>query len=273
MNFDVLNERCPNKTAFITGAGSGLGHAFVKLLSQNGWTLHLSDMNSNSLSQSVESLHNQESIHLHELNVANLGAYEEVVQKALKVSPAIDLLINNAGIGDGSLFHDYRPEDWERMIQVNLMGTYYGCHLLVPHMQQIQNGMIINIGSAAGFMNAPGMSAYNVSKAAVYSLSETLLHELKTDHIHVAVLTPTFFKTNVMSQSTGPVIFKNFVDKQMKYSTTNADEVAAVTLTQAAKGTFQIIHPKEARRNHFIKKWFPKLVDKQFEKLLHKFKG
>ena len=272
MTLDQLNDQYPNKTAFITGAGSGLGLAFAGLLSQNGWTLHLSDINFESLAQTRESLGTSD-VHLYELDVADLAAYQKVAEQVFQHQKPVDLVINNAGIGDGSLFHEYKPEDWERMIQINLMGTYYGCHVFVPHLKEQKRGLIINIGSAAGFMNAPGMSAYNVSKAAVYSLSETLWHELKGDNIHVAVLTPTFFRTNVMSQSTGPLIFRNFVDKQMKYSTTNADEVAAVTLSQAAKGKFPIIHPKEARRNHFVKKWMPGIVDRQFEKLLHKFKG
>ncbi len=271
MELKLLNEKYPNKTAFVTGAASGLGHAFARLLYENGWTLHLTDMNLKELTSSVDSF-DKEKLHLHEFNVADKKAYEDVVKTVFEVTPYVDVLINNAGIGDGSLFHEYPMVDWERMIQVNLMGTYYGCHFFAAKMRDYQKGLILNIGSAAGFMNAPGMSAYNVSKAAVYSLSETLYHELKGDQVHVCVLTPTFFKTNVMSQSTGPVIFKNFVDKQMKYSTTNADEVARITLQQASEGKFQVIHPKEARRNYMIKKWMPRLIDKQFAKLLLKFK-
>ena len=120
-------------------------------------------------------------------------------------------------------------------------------------------------------MNAPGMSAYNVSKAGVYSFSETIYHELRSKNIHVSVVTPTFFQTNIAKGAFGSPKFAAFAEKQMKYSKTNADEMAEVVLTQAAKGKFQIIHPTDARRNFFLKKWFPKLVQKQFDKMVVKF--
>lgn len=122
-------------------------------------------------------------------------------------------------------------------------------------------------------MNVPGMSAYNASKAGVYAFSETLYHEYRAMGIHVSVGTPTFFKTNIMSNASGSVQFANFAEKQMQHSKTNADEMAGVILTQAAEGKFQIIHPKDARRSHFIKKWMPGLVNKQFEKMMKQFRS
>ena len=168
------------------------------------------------------------------------------------------------------LFHDYPLDQWERMIRIDLLGVYYGCHYFLPFIEA-QKGMIVNIGSAAGFMNAPGMSAYNAAKAGVYSLSETLYHELKPKGVHVSVVTPTFFQTNIMNDASGSQKFVNFAQKQMKYSTTNSEEMVEVVLTESAKGKFHIIHPKEARKAFFFKKWFPKKVGKQFEKMMAKF--
>ena len=260
------------KHAFITGAGSGLGKEFAKQLATEGWELHLADLDLKTLEE-VSNEMDQNSIHLYHLNVADKIQYEQVAQDVIKRAPSIHLVINNAGIGDGNFFHEYKMEDWEHMIHVNLMGTYYGCHFFVPKMLEQKSGLIINVGSAAGFMNAPGMSAYNVSKAGVYAFSETLYHELKSDQIHVSVLTPTFFKTNVMSRAKGSGRFKSFAAKQMEYSKTNAQEVAKITLQQAFRKKFQIIHPSEARRHYFIKKWFPKLIAKEFEKLVRKMKA
>ncbi|WP_281986822.1 SDR family NAD(P)-dependent oxidoreductase [Aquimarina aggregata] len=270
MKLEKLNTSYPNKSAFITGAGSGLGLAYAKLLAKNGWTLHLSDINRETLEQSSQSLEGAATVHLYTLNVSDTNEYSNVFNKVQEHSPKVDLLINNAGIGDGALFENYELENWERMIRINLLGTFYGCHHFVPMMQKQQNGLIINIGSAAGFLNGPGMSAYNVSKAGVYSLSETLYHELKSSNIHVSVVTPTFFKSNVMQSAKGSQDFKAFAEKQMKYSKTNADELAEVSMHEASKGKFQIIHPYDAKRNHFFKKWFPKLVEKQFEKMMAK---
>ncbi len=270
MKLEKLNTTYPNKCVFITGAGSGLGAAYAKVLAKNGWTLHLADINREALEQSSQALEGAIAVHLYTLNVSDIDEYSKIYAKVQEKAPQIDVLINNAGIGDGSLFKDYDAENWERMIKINLLGTFYGCHHFVPMMVQQKSGLIINIGSAAGFLNSPGMSAYNVSKAGVYSLSETLYHELKPSNIHVSVVTPTFFKSNVMQSSKGSPEFKVFAEKQMKYSKTTAYELAEISLNEASKGKFKIIHPADARRNHFLKKWFPKLVEKQFEKMMVK---
>jgi len=269
MELKTLHKKYPNKTAFITGAGSGLGLAFAKLLAENNWTLHLSDINITSLENNSSSFQKAKEVYNYALDVSNKEQYAQVQQQVLANLESLDLLINNAGIGDGLLFKDYPIEKWEKMIEVNLMGTYYGCHFFTPQLLKQQKGLILNVGSSAGFMNAPGMSAYSVSKAAVYSLSETLYHELKLKNIHVSVLTPTFFKTNIMENASSKV-FKGFAEKQMKYSKTNADEVARITLEQASKGKFQIIHPTDARQKFFYKKWLPKLVEKQYFKMMQK---
>lgn len=266
-----LNTKYPGKTAFITGAGSGLGASFAKLLSVNGWNLHLSDIELASLDEVKSQMEGSGSVYLYSLDVSSKIGFEKVVEEVRKNTNKIDLLINNAGIGDGELFQNYKIDHWERMIHVNLMGVYYGTHYLLPFLLDNGSGLIVNIGSAAGFMNAPGMSAYNVSKAGVYAFSETLYHELKSKKIHVSVVTPTFFRTNIMSQAHGSEVLIHFAEKQMQHSTTNAEEMASIVLTKSAKGMFQILHPKEARKGYFFKKWFPGLVSKQFEKMMIRF--
>jgi len=269
MNLNKLNQEYPGKTAVVTGAGSGLGVEFARILSANGWKLHLTDLNLEPLEKLKESLGGKE-VHTYAFDVSDRLSYERVSKEILEKAKNTDLLINNAGIGDGDFFQQYELENWERMIRINLLGTYYGCHYFAPYLINNKRGTIINIGSAAGFMNTPGMSAYNVSKAGVYSLSETLFHELKHYNIHVAVAMPTFFKTNIVNETKGSPAFRSFAEKQMKYSTTNAQEMANIVLSKASNKVFQIIHPKEARRNHFIKKWFPGLVSKEFEKMVKK---
>ncbi|CAM1345440.1 SDR family NAD(P)-dependent oxidoreductase [Tenacibaculum amylolyticum] len=270
MELTKLNSKFPNKCAFITGAGSGLGTAFAKLLAANHWTLHLSDINEATLSETSELLAHQTTVYTYILDVSNRNQYEQVHQKVIRNSPQIDLVINNAGIGDAALFKEYTLANWEKMIHINLLGTFYGCHFFTPTLLSQQSGLIINVGSAAGFMNSPGASAYNVSKAGVFSLSETLYHELKPHNVHVSVVTPTFFKTNLMDGANGSKRLKNSAEKQMKHSKTNAHKVAATALIEAAKGTFQIIHPSNAKRMYFLKKWFPSFINKQYKKMMEK---
>jgi NAD(P)-dependent dehydrogenase (short-subunit alcohol dehydrogenase family) len=109
-----------------------------------------------------------------------------------------ELLINNAGIGAGGVPVGEAPlEDWQRTLGTNLWGVIHGCHVFVPRMREQGRGGIINVASAAGFTAAPGMAAYNVSKAGVVSLSETLAAELSGSGITVTVLCPTFVRTNI----------------------------------------------------------------------------
>lgn len=272
MELTQLNRLLPGKRAFITGGASGLGAAFAQLLAKNGWILHVADINREALEATSSAWTGAAELHLYALDVRDNAQYQAVARDVLATSECVDLLINNAGVGDGALFHNYEVAHWERVIAINLLGTMYGCHHFVPGMRQQQNGLVINIGSAAGFLNVPGMSAYNVSKAGVHSLSETLYHELKSSRVHVSVAMPSFFQSNVMQQSTSSAGFKKFAEKQMKYSKTNATELAGIILQKSAQGQFRIVHPQDARRNFFLKKWFPKRVEKQFEKMMARFK-
>lgn len=268
-----LNSKYPNRTAFITGAASGLGAAFAGILAENAWSLYLTDINIASLEELKSKLEGAKEVHTYKLDVSDKLSFTQVIEEIRKSTSQVDVVINNAGIGDGEFFQDYKPDLWERMIHINLMGVFNGCHHFVPWMIEQSGGTIINIGSAAGFMNAPGMSAYNASKAAVYALSETLYHELKGKDIHLSVVTPTFFKTHIMSQAQGSPKFVQFAEKQMHHSTTNAEEMAQVALAHAASGKFHIIHPKEAKWAFLFKKWFPSLVSKKFERMMEKFQS
>ena len=109
-----------------------------------------------------------------------------------------DLVINNAGIGAGGRPVGEAPlAEWERTLGVNLWGVIHGCHVFVPRLREQDRGGVINVASAAGFAAAPGMAAYNVTKAGVVSLSETLAAEFSGTDLAVTVLCPTFVRTNI----------------------------------------------------------------------------
>jgi NADP-dependent 3-hydroxy acid dehydrogenase YdfG len=272
MIFERLNKKYPSKTVFITGAASGLGECFARLFAQNNWTLHLSDIEIDKLSLLVDSLNiGKEKIFTHTLDVCNINQFKETVDQIYQ-SGTIDVLINNAGIAGGDLIEKHDPELWYKMIEVNLFGVFNGTRCVLPYMKNKNCGLIINIGSAAGFMNIPGASAYNASKAAVFSLSETLKYEMLETEIKISVVTPTFFKTNLIEKAQGNKASLKFVENQMKHSTTTSMKVAEYIISQAEKEKFHIIFPFDAKRNFFIKKWFPFYIDKLYLKLLKKIK-
>ena len=102
MMLNGLNEKLPGKKAFITGAGSGLGAAFTKVLAQNEWELYLADINIRSLEEVKASLPNKAKVHLFELNIADRLNFEKVSESIKSITNEMDLVINNAGIGDGN---------------------------------------------------------------------------------------------------------------------------------------------------------------------------
>jgi len=256
----TLSKTYPQKRAFITGAASGLGKALCLLLSKDGWTIGISDINEEALAETTRLITEQggRAISFH-LDVADHEQYREVAARFLAETKGIDLLINNAGVGDGSVFGEYSLENWHWMIGINQMGVIYGCHHFVPVMKQAKSGHIVNIASAAAFVPSPNMAAYNVTKAAVRALSETLRMELTPSNIKVSVVMPTFFKTNIMQYSRSDEEMKAAAVKMMEKSGKEASDIAHEVLVKAGKGKLNIILPGQARFLYFMRRFFPSL--------------
>lgn len=265
----LLSQKFPQMRVFITGAASGLGREFSLQLAKDGWTLGLSDINEENLEQvKQEVIEEGGKAHTYLLDVANREQYHDVAYDFIKDAGGIDLLINNAGVGDGAPFQNYDLKNWDWMIGINQMGVVHGCFFFIPKMIDQKGGHIINIASAAAFSNAPFMSAYNVTKAAVRSLSETLYNEMKPYNIGVSAVMPTFFQTNIMQSARGPKNNQIYARKMMERSSTNATEVAIEILTKAGKGKKEIILPSESRKSYFVKRFLPKLFESRIEKLV-----
>src|SRR6185437_8230689 len=115
------------------------------------------------------------------------------------VDRPVDLVVNNAGVSSAGSVGELPVEDWRWTLEVDLFGVIHGCHTFVPVMKAQGHGRILNVASAAGLLNPPFMGAYNVAKAGVISLSETMEAELVGTDVKVTVVCPTFFKTNIVN--------------------------------------------------------------------------
>jgi short-subunit dehydrogenase len=258
-----LSKTFPKKRAFITGAGGGLGRVLSLELAGNGWTIGISDISEAGLKETASLIEKAGGKAIvYKLDVADSDRYAAVAKEYLSVTGGIDLLINNAGVGDGGVFGEYAVENWKWIVGINQMGVIYGCHNFVPTMKQQKSGQIINIASAAGFAALPSMSPYNVTKAAVISLSETLYSELKGENVNVSVVCPTFFKTNVMQHSRGDEAQKKAGQKMVDKSGIEPIEIAQKVLSEAGKKTFYIVHPFSAKVLFSVKRLFPTMVIK-----------
>ncbi len=265
----------PKKRAFITGAASGLGKAFCLELAKDGWTIGMSDINITNLESCVAEVTEAGGKPiLFPLDVSDKDQYQKVATEFLQIAGGIDLLFNNAGVGDGGGFEEYALENYEWMVSINQMGVVYGCYYFIPAMKKQGSGHILNTASAAAIGCAPTMGAYNMTKAAVVAISETLYSELMDFNINVSCIQPTYFRTNVVQFARGGDIVKKATQMFIDKSGLEADEVAQEILVRAGKKELYIILPKDARKMWFFKRlaptWFRKKVKEQFMAAMNK---
>ncbi|WP_035670581.1 3-ketoacyl-ACP reductase [Flavobacterium sp. 83] len=190
-----------NKNALITGAGKGIGKAIALALAKEGVNIILvarTQEEIDSVAAKVRSLRVKALAIT--ADVADINSVNVAVEKALAEFGTIDILINNAGIAAFGKFLELEPTDWERIIQVNLMGTYYVTRAVLPNMIERQTGDIINISSTAGLSGNALTSAYSASKFAVLGLTESLMQEVRKHNIRVTALTPSTVATDMAKE-------------------------------------------------------------------------
>ncbi len=190
-----------NKTALVTGAGKGIGKAIALALAKEGVNVILvarTQEEIDSVAAKVRSLRVKALAIT--ADVADINSVNAAEEKALSEFGAIDILINNAGIASFGKFLELEPTDWERIIQVNLMGPYYVTRAVVPNMIERQTGDIINISSTAGLAGNALTSAYSASKFALLGLTDSLMQEMRKHNIRVTALTPSTVATDMAKE-------------------------------------------------------------------------
>jgi NAD(P)-dependent dehydrogenase (short-subunit alcohol dehydrogenase family) len=198
-----------NKTAVLTGAGSGFGLECARIGAKLGMNLVLADVQQDALDKATAEMTAMGAQVLAcKLDISKAAEVEAMGEAVFKRFGAPHFVFNNAGVGAGGMIWESTLKDWEWVIGVNIMGVAHGVRVFTPMMleaakkDRAYQGHIVNTASMAGLLNAPNMGVYNVSKHAVVSLSETLYQDLKlvTDQISASVLCPFFVPTGI-SQS------------------------------------------------------------------------
>jgi len=187
-----------NKNALITGAGKGIGKAIAIALAKEGVNVILVARTQTDIDQLADEALNLgvKSLAL-TADVSDINSITSAVEKALAKFKTIDILINNAGIASFGKFMELEPAEWENIIKVNLMGTYYTTRAVIPNMIERQTGDIINISSTAGLNGNALTSAYSASKFAVLGLTDSLMQEMRKHNIRVSALTPSTVATDM----------------------------------------------------------------------------
>lgn len=242
----------------VTGAGSGLGRAFCAVLAKRGSRIVASDIDLGAAQTTVAQL-TQGDAHAARCDVAKLDEVQALAGHADRLLGGIDLLINNAGVAVAGDVSEIPLEDWQWLLGVNLWGVIHGCHVFVPRFLNQGSGHILNVASAAGLLCMPHMGPYNVSKAGVIALSETLRGELAPSGIGVTVLCPTFFPTNIVRASRltdEPA--RAFIQAVMDKAKVTAEDVARAALDGVDAGSLYVLPQADGRWLWRLKRLMPR---------------
>jgi len=170
------------------------------------------------------------------------------------------VLINNAGVASAGLIESESLEQWQWVIDINLLGHVRVTKACLPLLQNSQaaDRTVINIASQAGLTAGPGMASYCVTKAAMVSLSESMYLEFSAENIHVSVVCPAFFDTNLNQslRSSDPKM-EEVVTKLIKKSGVSADEIAAKVYKAVAAKKFLVITHKSGLKAYRMKRFLP----------------
>jgi len=190
-----------NRTALITGGAQGFGFDIAKKFLNSGSNVIIWDIDEKELQNAIKKINNSKLSY----NVVDVSNFEKVNQTILEINKKtnIDILVNNAGItGPTAELWNYSINDWNKVIEINLNGTFNCCKAVVPIMIENNYGRIVNIASVAGKDGNANASAYSSSKAAVLALTKTLGKELAEKNIAVNAVTPAGAKTRILDQMT-----------------------------------------------------------------------
>jgi len=180
----------------ITGGGQGIGRSIALLFAEEGSDIAICDVNPDSLNQTKDEIKEKNRDCLtFTADVTKFDQVEDVVNEILDKFGRIDILVNNAGITRDSLLVRMSEEDWDRVLDVNLKGSFNCTKAVAKPMMKARGGKIINIASIIGIIGNPGQANYAASKGGMIALTKTMAKELASRNVRVNAIAPGFIKT------------------------------------------------------------------------------
>lgn len=214
-----------SRRVLITGGASGLGLALAKAFVGRGDKVLVVDL-AETKPASVP-----EAVNYFRVDVRSQQDWDASLAHVRDLWGGLDILVNNAGVATGGRIDVESISDWERVLDINLLGVVRGCQTFTPLFKEQRSGHIVNTASLAGLVHGPGMSSYNSAKAAVVALSETLGFELAPWNIHVSAICPAFFKTNLHESLQGKdTAMEETALKLITRANMTAEQVAEIVL-------------------------------------------
>lgn len=251
------------KRVFVTGGASGLGRAIALRYAREGSRVCIGDINPEQgdvVAKEIEAA-GGESCFV-ECDVRRISDLEKARDAIVEKWGGVDVVVNNAGVASAGGIGESTLTDWDWVLDINLLGVVRGCKVFTPLFKKQGGGAFINVASMAGLMLAPLMGSYNVSKAGVIALSETLHQELREDGISIHCVCPAFFQTNLTSSMRSDIPgIQQSINKLMKRSDLTADDVANDIWRAHKNGNFWVLPHVKERRMWLLKRHAPWAFD------------
>ncbi len=251
-----------SKGIFITGGASGLGRAIAERYAAEGWNVCIGDLNASRGAETVAAIEAKGgSCEFVSCDVTKQSDLQRVADQLAKQWGSVDVVVNNAGVAQAGDIDTVSLKDWQWIIDINIVGVVRGAKAFTPLFKKQGSGYFVNTASMAGLLNPPGMSAYNATKAAVVSISETMDVELEPYGIGVSVVCPSFFRTNLNEsmRSTQPGMEKA-LDKLFEKSPINADDIANDIFNAVKNKQFFVLPHKDGRQIWAVKRLIPRHI-------------
>ncbi len=193
------------RVAVVTGAASGIGRAVAMRLAESGSILALADIQVDALEETARLVRGTgATATTHVVDVADRERMRAFADEVIDAHGHVHILVNNAGVAVMSSIEEHSWEDFDWIVGINFWGVVHGCRYFLPYMRRESEGHIVNLSSLFGLIGLPTQGAYCATKAAVRSLSETLLAELRGTGIGVTSVHPGGIKTDIVRSSRGP---------------------------------------------------------------------
>ncbi|GMX66534.1 oxidoreductase [Paenibacillus elgii] len=240
--------------ALVTGASSGFGLLTAVALARAGYRTVATMRNPDkceALQEHAERSGVQELIDIMPLDVTDHEAIGQTVGSIVKTYGRIDVLVNNAGFAVGGYVEEVPMEQWRQQLETNVFGVIAATKAVLPHMRERRSGYIVNVSSVSGRIGFPGYAPYSTSKFAVEGFSESLRLEMKPFGVHVVLIEPGAYKTDIWQKGFASMCtseaspYRHLLEKVLRYS-----KQAAATAPDAAEVADTIVrvvrskHPK-----------------------------
>ena len=253
----------------VTGGASGLGRALCVALGKRGGRVLVADLNLDEAAVTAEQVRAAGGkAEVTPCDVSKLDDVAGLLDRMDALFGGVDLVANNAGVAGAGPVGEVSLEDWQWIVNVNLWGVIYGCHVFAPRLKAQGSGHILNVASAAGLMSPPEFAPYNVTKAGVVALSQTIALELAPHGVGVTVVCPTFFRTNIIKggrfERGQPEVTKAAL-QMMEKAKTQASDVARYALASCDRDDLYSVPMADGRWGWRVKRLDP---DRFYKKVL-----